>query len=106
VYDPAVELAVSGGLVATPVQSVTAVAPESPVANAASAPFLATMLNETVAPATGAPLASITWAARGIGERVADCGVPPLAVMDAATPVEVLVSENDTEPYTEVPTTV
>jgi hypothetical protein len=88
-------LAVKVGEVAAPEELVTAVTlaavPKAPLAPEPGA------VNVTVAPLTGLPLESFTVADSGEEKAVftgAVCGVPPVAVIDAAG-LGAFVSEND-----------
>src|SRR5579871_443387 len=81
-------------MLATPEALVTAV----PLDNTALAPSKG-VLNATVTPITGSPLASltVTWSGFGKGKsNRLDCSEPPVAVILAATP-DVLVSEKVAE---------
>jgi hypothetical protein len=92
-YDPAVAFAVSMADIAMPDAFVTAVfAPPTKVADGP----LDGAVNVTVTPLTALPAPSRTVAVRRFANAVlmaADCGVPPVAMMEAAPPA-VFVSVN------------
>ncbi len=92
---PGVPFARSAGEEAMPFESVTSVAWEPPLTKAAEAPVAPVpSAKSTLAPLTGRPLASSTWACSGCAKRVstvADWLEPFGEVIEAATPLAVLV---------------
>ncbi len=101
---PAVSPAANGGEVAMPESFVGSVTWGAPPSNVPPVP----RENATLAPCTGSPFASRTFARSGFGKRaptVADWLAGESGLIVAGTPLGVLTTEKTTDPSAEVATT-